>query len=386
MKASGSTDRLRAGAFVAVGIFVFVVAVFVLGKKSALFSPTDRLYVTFAEVNGLVVGAPVRLAGLEVGSVSAISFPEDLKDKRARVRLDVRSRYMARIRGDSRAFIDSNGLLGDKIINISLGDPGAAQLHDGDTLKAGESITFEAITGALQETITTVKGAVQKAELLLEDAQEQQLSSDLKRITASLANVLEEVESGKGSAHQLIYESRHAEELSLTLREAASLAGRANHAIARVDRVLMEVEQGEGGMHELVYGQAAANAVSEVARAAHEISAVVHDVRDGSGLAHSLIYDEHAATMMAELDELARTLNRMASEMDKGRGTIGALIKDPTVYEDLKTVLGNVKRNILFKALIRATIENDDLRKTEKAPVIRRAEAPPRAATAPQAP
>jgi hypothetical protein len=44
-------------------------------------------------------------------------------------------------------------------------------------------------------------------------------------------------------------------------------------------------------------------------------------------------------------------------------GTLGGLLKDPTVYEDLNTVLGNVKRNTLFKALIRYTVEEDEPRK-----------------------
>jgi phospholipid/cholesterol/gamma-HCH transport system substrate-binding protein len=62
------------------------------------------------------------------------------------------------------------------------------------------------------------------------------------------------------------------------------------------------------------------------------------------------------------------TLNRVVQDIDRGRGTIGGLVRDPTVYEDLKTTLGNVQRNVLFKALIRFTMENDGLRRAERAP------------------
>jgi phospholipid/cholesterol/gamma-HCH transport system substrate-binding protein len=349
--------QLRAGLFVLVTILVLALSIFVLGKKSALFVRTDQLFVTFREVNGLVVGAPVRLAGLEIGSVVAISFPEDLRDRRARVRLVVRREYMPRIRADSRAFIDSNGLLGDKLINISLGDPAFPPLRDGSSVKTGEAIDFESLTTTLHDALEAMTSG--------------HVKDDVGRIASALANVLEEVESGNGSLHQLIYEPRHARELAMTLEQARMLLGQTTQAMTRVDHVLAEVEGGDGGLHKLVYGPVAASAAGEIATAAQEIAAVAREVREGNGLAHGLIYDASATNLVAELEQVATGLNRMVSEIERGRGTLGGLIKDPTVYEDLKTVLGNVRRNVLFKALIRATIEQDDLRKVDHAPTVR---------------
>jgi phospholipid/cholesterol/gamma-HCH transport system substrate-binding protein len=368
MKGSQRNDHIRAGLFVLIGVMVFVLAVFLLGRKSALFTPTDTLFVRFAEVNGLTVGSPVRLSGLEVGSVEAITFPKNLRTKGAVVKLAVRSTLMERVREDSRAFIDSNGLLGDKIINISLGDPSLPRVRDGGTLKAGETLTFESLANTLHTAIESVKGVAQKAELVLGQTADSEVQADIRRITSSLANVLEEVESGKGSVHSLIYEPRHARELDDTLASMRVLALRTRAAMERVDHVLAEVESGQGGLHRLVYGKGAADAVEQFALAAREVSTVLREVREGQGLAHTLLYDDDAAEFITELNAFATTLNRMAGEVDQGRGTLGGLIKDPTVYEDLKTVLGNVRRNVLFKALIRATIENDGLRRPEQAP------------------
>jgi phospholipid/cholesterol/gamma-HCH transport system substrate-binding protein len=357
MRKAARIDQIRAGVFVLLGVLLLGLSVYVLGKKSALFVPTDELFVTFRQVNGLVVGAPVRLAGLEIGSVTAISFPEDLGDKRARIRLVVRSQYMERIRADSRAVIDTNGLLGDKIINISLGDPSFPPLHDGSTLQAGETLSFEALATSLNEAIGTVTdGPIQ---------------GDLARISSSLANVLEEVQNGNGSLHQLIYDDRHAREFELTLIQARSLAARASLAMGRIDGVLAEVQEGDGGLHQMVYGPIAANVAGELATAAHEIGAVAREVRVGSGLAHTIIYDDDAANLVEQLEQLASSLNRIVADVERGRGTLGGLITDPTVYEDLKSVLGNVQRNVLFKALIRATIENDGLRRADQAPSVR---------------
>jgi phospholipid/cholesterol/gamma-HCH transport system substrate-binding protein len=97
--------------------------------------------------------------------------------------------------------------------------------------------------------------------------------------------------------------------------------------------------------------------------AAAELAAAVRQVREGNGFLHSLIYEPDNARALNELNQAAARLNHIVSEIDKGHGTLGGLIVDPTVYEDLKKILGNVERNVLLKALIRFTIKEDELRR-----------------------
>jgi phospholipid/cholesterol/gamma-HCH transport system substrate-binding protein len=302
--------------------------------------------------------------------VAAISFPKDLENKLARVRLQVRSSYLERIRTDSRAFVDSNGLLGDKIINISMGDASLPQLKDGDTIESGQTLTFEALSNTLHEAINSVNDVARDAQLLFGDMRENRVQEDVKRITTSIANILSEVESGKGTAHRLIYDPRYAEELQGTLSHARGIAKATERAMQRVDAVLAEVERGDGGLHQLVYGTTTTDALHELSEAGREIAAVVREVREGDGLLHTLVYDEDRTSFIRELDELSATLNRMVKEIDQGRGTIGGLIKDPTVYEDFKTVLGNVRRNVVFKSLVRFTLERDNVRRADEAPEV----------------
>lgn len=364
----GNGHELRAGLFVAVGLLVLTGAIFMLGSKNALFVRTMTLFVHFKDINGLVVGAPVRLAGLDVGTVAAISFPADLHDKEARVRLAVRNTYRDRLRTDSRAFIDSSGLLGDKIINISVGDPSKPQLADGATLATGETLSFEAVSTLLHEAITSIKGVTDEARSVLTGLRGDHVAEDLSRITSSFADILEQVKSGNGPAHRLIYDERAGEELSAMVTDARGVAEKANRAMGRIEGVMAEIEKGDGSLHKLVYEKDVANAVAQLGAAAGEIESVVREVRDGHGLVHALIYDRGQADVVRELGEMSVTLNRMVQEIDKGRGTLGALVKDPSVYEDLKTLLGNIQRNVLFKALVRFTIEEEGLRRAEEAP------------------
>jgi phospholipid/cholesterol/gamma-HCH transport system substrate-binding protein len=370
MKHARQGNELRAGIFLLAGVLVFTVAIFLLGQKSALFTRTTSLFVEFKDISGLVVGAPVRLAGLEVGTVAAISLPEQLEEQRARVRLVVQSRFMPRIRRDSEAFIDSAGLLGDKVVNISMGSPAAPALAEGAMLKTGQPIGFEALSGSLNQTVHSLVNITGAVEGMVTQERTERLQVDLARIAASLANILGEVEGGDGLLHRLIYDQRYADQAGAILTQARATAEKANRAMGRVDAVLAEVEQGDGTMHALVYGADGKRALASLGAAAQEISDVVSEVKNGEGVLHALVYEQGHDRFLDDLNQMSAALRRMVEDVDKGRGTLGGLLRDPTVYEDLKSVLGNVKRNVVFKALVRFTMENEQLRRAEQAPEV----------------
>jgi phospholipid/cholesterol/gamma-HCH transport system substrate-binding protein len=140
--------------------------------------------------------------------------------------------------------------------------------------------------------------------------------------------------------------------------------------MGRVDAVLAEVERGAGTMHELVYGTEGKRALAALGTAAQEIGEVVSEVKGGQGVLHALVYEQGHDKFLDDLNQMSAVLRRMVEDVDKGRGTLGGLLRDPTVYEDLKSVLGNVKRNVLFKALVRFTMENEQLRRVDEAPAV----------------
>ena len=368
MKRPKASDSLKAGTFVAVGVLFFTIAIFALGRKSALFTRTTTLFVSFPDISGLTVGTPVRLAGLEVGSVAALSLPPELELKETRVRMIVQSKYMERIRADSRAYIDSAGLLGDKIVNVSMGDPKQPMLEDGATLKVGESVSFEQISTNADRVIKSLGNITASLDAVIRDDATQALPREAARAATSLANILNAVEHGPGLAHNLIYDPSYASEMASILRDARQLARRATSAVGHVDAIVGEVENGHGTLHELVYGEQGKQALDKLAGAAQSIDQLVGEVQHGHGVLHSLVYEEGNSNFLRDLNQMSSTLNRIVQDVERGRGTVGGLVRDPTVYEELKTILGNVERNIVFKALVRFTMEKDHLRRAEDAP------------------
>ncbi len=368
MKRRSNTETLRAGLFVLAGVAFFTIAIFALGKKSALFTRTTTLFVSFPDINGLTVGTPVRLAGLEIGSVAALSLPPELERKETLVRLVVQTKYMERIRADSRAYIDTAGLLGDKIVNVSMGDPKHPALEDGATLQIGESVSFEQISANADRVIKSLDNITTSLDALVRDEGTQALPREAARAATSLANILHGIEHGPGLANRLIYDPSYAAQMEGLLREARKLARETTSAVAHVDAIVAEVEKGHGTLHELVYGEQGARAIQQFANAAQSIDQLLAEVRDGNGVLHSLLYEEGNSNFLRDLNQMSATLNGIVEDIDRGRGTVGGLVRDPTVYEDLKTILGNIERNIVFKALIRFTMEKDHLRRTERAP------------------
>jgi phospholipid/cholesterol/gamma-HCH transport system substrate-binding protein len=366
MSPSAQTERqtaLRVGIFMLLGIAVLTFAVIMLGSKGGLFSAKSDLYVYFGDINGLVVGAPVRLAGLDVGRVSKIEFADDLRKREARVELSIQDRFLPRVRRDSRAFIDSKGLLGDKLVNITIGSVSEPPLKDGDTIATRTGLSIEELAGKMEQAVTSITHVTDQAGAVLEGIATPQAREDLQRILHSTAALIEGVEKQDGVLHRLVYDDKYADQVGAILQETSRSMSALRGAVEHVQAIAGEVKGGQGTLHELIYGTRGTEALGDLRAASAELTALVQSVRKEPGLLHSLIYDEQSGDMLKQWSEFSERVNRLSQSVEQGRGTVGGLLVDPSVYEDMKTVLGNIERNVLFKALIRYTIKQDDLQR-----------------------
>jgi phospholipid/cholesterol/gamma-HCH transport system substrate-binding protein len=343
-----SRQDLRVGIFVAVGLGLLIATVFTIGQEGFLFASRTHLYTAFADVNGLVVGAPVRLAGVDVGRVSEVAFSDDLARAEARVRLSIEDRYMPRVRSDSRAYIDSKGLLGDKIINVSPGTPRGSPLREGDYVQARPGVSLEALTKQVENTATAIGDAADEARGAVKEIASPEVTENLRRITGSLAAILEQVERGEGLAHRLLYDRDYERKATAAIANLTEMSRSARSAAQRGDALLARLDQ-QGG------------ALDEWRRAGAGVAEFTDNLNHGEGLAQALTRDDAGKELVRDLAEFTQRLNRISADVERGRGTLGGLVVDPSVYEEMKTVLGNIERNVVFKALIRMTIKEEGL-------------------------
>jgi outer membrane protein OmpA-like peptidoglycan-associated protein len=149
------TGAFRLGVFIVATLAILIAGVFLIGNQRFLFQRTYRLQADFPNVSGLNNGADVRVGGIHLGTVKQIRLP-DASNGEMTVVMDMASSTKDLIRKDSVAKIKTEGLLGNKFVEVSFGSDKAPKVVDGDTIK-GE--TPEDFAGAAIAAITQTKAA-----------------------------------------------------------------------------------------------------------------------------------------------------------------------------------------------------------------------------------
>jgi phospholipid/cholesterol/gamma-HCH transport system substrate-binding protein len=352
--------EIRAGFFVVLLFAVFAVTMFFLGREKNLFKQQATLTARFASIAGLKPSAPVRLAGVDIGTVNEIELPERQDEKRIKVTLRINSEVLGRIRADSLAAIDSQGLLGDKLVNISLGSMDQKALRHGDEIKTADPTDFNEALLTGREVLENMRTISRDLKSAVATYSTPEFQADVKTIVRSIADVTRGVVEGPGLAHEIIYNPQMAAEGRAVSTNAVEVSRRLARSVEQAETLLSQLEHGQGTLHGLLYERDGKRILDNIARASDEIAAIVSAVKSQKGSLHQLIYPEEGTRFVEDLAAASRDMKEIMATIKKGEGTVGGLIEDPSVYEDLKSVLGNLKRNELLKALIRFSISKGD--------------------------
>src|SRR6266849_9969125 len=127
------STAFRVGIFVVLALLFLSIGIFLIGDKDFLFSSTYRLKADFQNVGGLNNGADVRVGGIHQGTVKEIDLPFQPEGK-VTVVMNLRGPTRTIIKKDSRASIKTEGLLGDKYVEISFGSTKAEVVGNNDTI------------------------------------------------------------------------------------------------------------------------------------------------------------------------------------------------------------------------------------------------------------
>jgi phospholipid/cholesterol/gamma-HCH transport system substrate-binding protein len=344
----------QAGLFICIGLVALGTMVFLLGKERHIFT-TRVVYKThFTDIQGLSIGAPVRLGGITIGEVSSIAFANNPDDHRIGVDLLVSQGSLERIRNDSRAELKTQGLLGDQFVAISPGTE-ATVIAPGGTITSFESQSLDktiAKANAIVEDVSTLSNELTKAVQELRN----QTLVNVAEGTESIARITKQIETGDGFLHKLIYSDK---------KDSSSkdIEG----IIATAADIAKEIKHGKGLLHALVYEPNGATLVnklvsasSELGSTANVITAVVKEIKDGDGLIHDLVYSSDSNGLSEMLERLANAaghLEKTTQALASGSGTLGALIVDPSLYENLVEVTDDAKRSFLLRQAIRSSLK-----------------------------
>jgi phospholipid/cholesterol/gamma-HCH transport system substrate-binding protein len=352
---SDGSSELKVGIFVTAALVIGGILVFVIGNRSAMFASKNQYDAVFESVDGLRAGSPVRIAGIDVGTVEEVGFGEG---GNIRVTMEIREDASAFVREGSTASIGSKGLLGDQLVDITVGE--GERLPPGSTIPTSEESMLASFLG---ETGREAEGVVQNvnraSEGLAETLGDPQVQQDMRNIVHNLEVLTSLAQEEDGTVRRLFSDPQMADDLQAALRGLRGSSSELNRTLRGVRRIIQEVERGDGTAHELIYGEEGVQMLSSLALAAGEIATILRDVRTGDNNAHELLYGDEAGNLISNLTAASADLRAIVADVRAGRGTIGGLLVDPSIYEDVKRLVGDLERNEILRALVRYSIRQD---------------------------
>jgi phospholipid/cholesterol/gamma-HCH transport system substrate-binding protein len=295
-----SSRLIGVGVFVIGGAVLFAAGLFLIGDRRGLFQDNFEVYAEFSSLAGLENGATVRVAGLDAGEVRSISVPSSPLGK-FRVRMRVREELHGVVRVDSVASIQTEGLVGNKFVQIEGGTPSAARAPDESTIHSRDPFDITDLLYQLRDTLVLVnqtvndlKGDVETAIATVSDTAAEArdliassrddvdaIARDGRRVATDMRVMMDNLAAGRGTVGRLLRDDS-------LYRDAQRISAQAEQVVANLRQVAEQARQ----------------AVTEF-----------NDRRKGEGPAQGLAADlrqtiAHARDAMSDLADDAEALKR----------------------------------------------------------------------------
>lgn len=365
MAKNTARNNLIVGAFVLGGIAVFTIGLLFVGGKGEPFARRVQISSRFSSIGGLLEGAPVRLAGVDIGSVYDIRFAETQTEKPVIVTIEINAGAADRIGRDAKAQIRQLGLLGDKYVEILQGNLQLGTISEAKYIEGQAPFEIGQMYDEFESIMENVREASGKIGEAVDLYASPETAENLSRGIDAARTLVEEIRDGDGFIHAIIYEDAH----KGILKDLARAADHVADASLYFDDILKEVRAGRGSLHTLVYGEDLANTIVKLDALAADLKAITTQVREGEGLANRLFYDkgetrlgEDLASTVSEIRTASADIAQVTRALREGQGTLGALIQDKALYEDIRLLFGGAGRSSWLRYVIRSMVEENEKR------------------------
>ena len=308
-------------AVLAIGIAATVIAM--VGNQGGFFWQRYSLRTQFDDVQGLKEGAVVRVAGVEVGSVTSIRFEGAVVE----VAMEVSDEMVPRITTESRASIGSLSLLGEPVVDItaapagdSLGDDGFVTARPAAARISDVTESARGTLGRLYDVLDGIRDGDGTLGRLFTDPG---LYERLQAFVTSGAELTEGLNRGDGTLGRLLRDS--------------SVVRSLESSVANLDVVLARIRAGEGSLGALVQDDEFATAMTATTRNFGALSARLNR---GEGTAGRLLNDSQLYDRMT--DVFGR-LGEITARVDRGEGTVGQMLRDDALYENMNQAVAELR-------------------------------------------
>jgi phospholipid/cholesterol/gamma-HCH transport system substrate-binding protein len=330
--------ELRVGLFVLAGIVLVVVGIFYVTGTGAL-GPKYRLITFLPEVDGLAIGAPVSINGVEVGNVDSISIAAargnqpPTPERSVEVVMRINRNFRDYIRTDSYAQLFTEGFLGNRVVSIQRGYQGQP-LGDGQELPGREERAMKEVVergadlmqnlNALSTQVGSIVGTIQRGQgtlgkLLTDETAYNRINTILARFDQMTASV----QQGQGTIGKLV--------------ASDELYGKFNSAAGRLDNVMSAIEQQKGSLGKFIFDPSVHDSARQFL---DNGNAFLADVRAGHGTLGKLATDD---TLFATWRQTGENLRDATANLNSRDSTAGKFFSDPLFYDNMSGVAGDLR-------------------------------------------
>jgi len=285
-----SSQKIRLGIFVIIGLLFFILAVYFIGNKQKMFGKTDHLEAVFNNVNGLQLGNNVRYSGINAGTVRGI---EMINDTTIRVDMIIDKTILPHIKTDAVAIIGSDGLVGNMIINIIPGKSAAPSVKPGDKIRSQNRIRTDEMLNTLSMT-----------------------NKNAADLTANLLKITDKIIKGNGTLGSLINDTLMSKDLKTTMHYLKLTGKGTADAMAKLNKLLASLDNKDN-----VIGVINDPAV------ANNIKTIVRNLDQSS----------------TDINKVIANLNTTILNIKDGKGAINYLSNDPKLVRKIDSTMVNIK-------------------------------------------
>lgn len=336
-------SQLRVGVTVVVASILLAILIILMSGSAGIFGGNLVIKSYFQSVEGLRVGSPVTLEGVNIGNVKSIKVVQGRQLDPVEVSMKVSKEYSFRIKKDSLASLATAGILGELFVNIESKNAKGLLAADGDTLQTQNATSIEDIVKAGQGTLQNMDVLLKRLDRIMAAVEngegsagkilkDPELYNRASALLSEMQQVVDSVTKGKGSIGKLLNNDE--------------LYNKINSSVDKLSKIVDDVNAGKGNAGKFLKDEQLYKNANETLAKANQL---MTDVNAGKGTLGKMAHDEEFAK---KIDTIVTKLAALTEQLEAGQGTTGKLFKDPSLYNNADQML------VETRALIKAIREN----------------------------
>ncbi|MGV3632238.1 MAG: MlaD family protein [Bacteroidota bacterium] len=286
-----NNKNIKLGLFIITGSICLILALYFIGRKQNLFGDTFQLKARFYNVNGLMKGNSVRFAGIDVGTVESIRI---INDTTVCVTMLIENDVREFIKKDAVASIGTDGLMGNKLVNIKTGAGHSGHAAEGDELQTVRSVEMDEMMGSLSIT-----------------------NENMKVITSSLRNITDKL-SSENNLWSLLNDAAVAENIKASLVNLKLTSNQAVLITGDLSYFTRNIKNGKGSLGALITDTVLSSRLTQTVVRMERIS-------------------DTAAILSGDISEIVKNVKQ-------GKGSMGVLLNDTTFIHNLNKSLTSFEK------------------------------------------